>query len=272
MKHLLDTVRTLPDARDMLSALREGRSRTGRLLVGLDFDGTLAEIVLQPADARLVHGALPVLQRLAARTDTTVAIVTGRGVADARMRVAMPDLHYAGNHGLEIEGPGILWIHPDATSARPALDQLLRELRQSFAGRGDITLEDKAVSFSVHFRSVEDDAEQAAIARVVHNAAAGLPDAKALRLMGGRRVVEVRPAADWDKGRALHSLRETLEFDDAPAIFIGDDVTDEDAFRVLRGPDDLAIVVGEERVPETEAGAMLPSIRDVISFLEALAL
>jgi trehalose 6-phosphate phosphatase len=258
----------MTDAFERIPDLCNARSHSGKLLLGLDFDGTLAAIVPRPADAALVDGAAPVLDRLAARADTVLAIVTGRAVADARTRTGLGNIHYAGNHGLEIEGPGLSWLHPSARASRATLDAMIAALQDALRPWPGIILEDKNVSMSVHFRTIEDPAEDARIVERVHAVARSIGGP--VRLTGGKKVVEIRPDVDWDKGRALVFLREKLNLSDAPTVFIGDDRTDEDAFRELNGPHDAAILVGPTRT-DTQATAVLRSTSDVVRFLSVLA-
>jgi trehalose-phosphatase len=242
----------------------------GKLLIGLDFDGTISAIVPRPADAALIDGAPAVLDALIRRHDTSIAIVTGRGVPDVRGRAGRDDIFYAGNHGLEIEGPSMRWVHPDAEAERGTIDAIRQRLRDVEADWPEIIIEDKLVSLSVHFRTVEDPAERERIVERVHADAARVGGR--VRLMGGRRVVEIRPDIDWDKGTALTKLRDEMAMNDAPTLFIGDDVTDEDAFRDLHQDEcDVGILVGPARLGVTTARAFVDSPADVVRFLDALA-
>jgi trehalose-phosphatase len=259
----------LRDAFETIPSLRSARKRAGALLVGLDFDGTLAAIVPRPADAVLVAGAADALARLARRPDTVLVIVTGRGVEDARRRVGLAGIHYAGNHGLEIDGPSGSWVHPGALAARAAIDKLYAALLDEIGSWSGVILEKKSVSMSVHFRTVADAAQQARIVECVHATAARV--APALRLGHGKCVVEIRPDTDWDKGKALVALREKLSLMHAPAVFIGDDRTDEDAFREVNHACDVGIFVGRTATADTHATARLADTTDVVRFLDALA-
>jgi trehalose 6-phosphate phosphatase len=260
---------TLQNAFDLLDRLKAARDDSQQLLVGLDFDGTLAAIVPQPADATLLGGAADALARLNARNDTEVAVITGRAIADIRSRVGMPHLHYAGNHGLEIESPGKRWIHPDAEPHRTTMPDVVTALRAALTEWPEITIENKLVSLSVHFRTVTNEEDSSRIVAAVHDAVQ--PFSEHLRLTGGHMVVEIRPGIEWDKGSAFASLRTSLGFDNAPALFIGDDRTDEDAFREMTGACDVGIIVGTSRRYETRATAVLDSPAAVVRFLDALA-
>lgn len=253
---------------EIVDRLRALRAASGRLLLGLDFDGTLAPIVPRPEDAALPADTRQLLQRLAARTDTLVALISGRALHDLRERAGMDDVYYAGNHGLEIEGPAVHRIHDTAVAARERLGNLARRLTDSVGTIPGAIVEDKGLTLSVHYRLVTDPEQARHVRDATHEIAA---QEDGLRITDGRKVVEIRPDVDWHKGRALRFLRETLTADcpDAPAVFIGDDRTDEDAFRELRG-DDCGIVVGDAPV-DTAARARLESTLHVVDFLRALA-
>lgn len=258
----------LRNALDIVPDLVAARDRAGRMLLGLDFDGTLAPIVPRPDDAALPPATRPLLQRLAARADTIVALISGRGLDDLIGRVEIEGIYYAGNHGLEIEGPGVRRVHEGAAAARRQLADVARRIEERVQHVHGAVVENKGLTLSVHFRRV-DDADDAAFVRdAARREAAAAPG---LRAGDGRRIVEIRPDVDWDKGRALRFIRETALPDrpDAPVLFIGDDRTDEDAFREV-GDAGWGIVVGTPP-PATAARAALASTHDVVEFLRTLA-
>ncbi|MGH7465568.1 MAG: trehalose-phosphatase, partial [Longimicrobiales bacterium] len=102
------------NAMDRVDVLRAARGAAGSLLIGLDFDGTLAPIVPHPQEAALLPASRAALDALALRTDTHIALVSGRSLADLRRRVVLERVYYAGNHGLEIEGPDVHRVQADA--------------------------------------------------------------------------------------------------------------------------------------------------------------
>lgn len=258
-----------PDAMDRIEVLHAARAEAGSLLLGLDFDGTLAPIVPRPEDAALLPATRAALDMLAARGDTHIALVSGRSLEDLRRRVVLERVYYAGNHGLEIEGPDVHRVHDEADAARGALSRLARELERALAPVSGAIVEDKGLTLSVHFRLVDDPAEMQRVADIVRECAHGH---SGIRLTEGKKVVEIRPDVDWNKGRAFRFLRGTLEdrFGRGPAIFIGDDRTDEDAFREL-GETDCSIVVGDPPQHESVAQASLHSPEQVAEFLRLLA-
>jgi trehalose 6-phosphate phosphatase len=257
----------LADAHELMAQLTTAREVAGMMLVGLDFDGTLAPIVSRPADAALPDATRPLLHRLATRPDTVVALISGRGLADLRDRVGIADVYYAGNHGLEIEGPDVHRVHAGAEASLGTLGRLAQSLAGQLAAIDGVIVEDKGLTLSVHYRLVE---EPAAVARVAEQVRAACDNLAGVRLTEGKKVLEIRPAVDWHKGRALRFLRDTLLADSAgaPTLFIGDDRTDEDAFREV-GDNGCAIVVGPPP-PDSAAHAMLPDVDAVARFLHEL--
>lgn len=261
----------IPNALERVEEWRAGRARAGRLFLALDFDGTLAPIVPSPAEAALPAAARAALVSLAGRPDTDLAIVSGRALEDLCQRVGVADLYYAGNHGLEIEGPGIQEVHQEATSARPRIAACAAALRGRLAPLQGAVLEDKGLTLSIHYRMAPDSATAERIRAV---ALEGCADVAGLRATEGKMVVEVRPDVDWDKGRAVRFLLETLGAAvpaAGPALFIGDDRTDEDAFRALDGRGD-GVIVAPNPPAHTAATAYLRSPAEVVRFLESLAL
>lgn len=243
---------------------------TGRMLLALDYDGTLVPIAPRPEAAALSAATRSVLARLAARPDTDVAVVSGRALEDVRARVGLEGVYYAGNHGLEIEGPGVQRVHADAAAARPRIEACVAELRRALAGVEGVVLEDKGITLSVHYRLVT-SAEEAARVRELTRAACG--GREGVRITEGKRVVEVRPDVDWDKGHATRFLVQSLELEAlprAPVVFIGDDLTDEDAFRALRGRGD-GVLVAAAAPADTAATAIVRAPEEVATLLEALA-
>jgi trehalose-phosphatase len=199
------------------------------LALFLDYDGTLTPIVDRPEDAVLAEETRAVLRRLAARH--AVAIVSGRDLRDVRARVGIDGLHYAGSHGFDIAGPRGAHAHEAARSAESHLAAAANELERDTARIAGAQVERKRFALAVHFRRAR-DTDAGAIEAAVDRALARHPG---LRKTGGKKIFELRPDVDWDKGRAVLWLLENLGLGDALPVYIGDDVTDEDAFRALAG-------------------------------------
>lgn len=236
----------------------------------LDYDGTLTPIVERPADATLPARTRDVLARAAGRVP--VAVISGRDLSDVRRLVGLDALWYAGSHGFDIAGPGGR-RERRAREALPALGEAEAELRRAVEASGDFPgarVERKEFAVAVHYRGAPRGRVPDLRRRVeeVAGSHAGL------RTTGGKKVVELRPDVEWDKGRALRWLWGMMGLDGEihHPFYLGDDVTDEDAFRVLAGG--LAgtgvVVRGEEDRRPSRADYALADPDEVRRFLETL--
>ncbi len=263
LKHLSST---LPSALEQVEDL-SARLRGKRLALFLDYDGTLTPIVARPDLAMLGAEMRQSLANLARSYPT--AVISGRACADVRHAVDLEGFYYAGNHGLEIEGPGIESLtHEAAQACLPALREVYRTLAERLADIEGILIEDKTLSLSVHYRNVA----AGQVERIAQAVDAALAEHAALMRRDGKKVFEIRPDIDWDKGRAVLWLLQAtgLDGEDVVPIYIGDDITDEDAFHALhaRGNGLPIIVLDDPR--ETEAEYVLRGIDEVNWFLERL--
>src|SRR5215510_9715444 len=246
-----------------LEHVQEIAGHCGRLAVFLDYDGTLTPIVSHPEDAWLSDSMRQTLRLLAARVP--VAILSGRDLDDVRGRVHVDGIVYAGSHGFDIAGAGGL-RRELGVAYLPALATAEVELREALDEIPGAQLERKHFSVAAHYRNVnQNDAFK--VAGAVDAVAARHHE---LRRINGKKVYELLPDIDWNKGRAVLWLLETLDLErgNALPIFIGDDRTDEDAFRALekRG---VGILVSEQ--PQaTAASYWLKNPEDVECFLREL--
>ena len=239
-------------------------ARSGdRLAVFLDYDGTLTPIVSHPEDAWLSDSMRQTLRLLAARVP--VAILSGRDLDDVRGRVLVDGIVYAGSHGFDIAGAGGLRRELGAAYL-PALDAAESELREALDEIPGAQLERKHFSVAAHYRNVNED-DTCRVALAVDAVAARHRE---LRRIDEKKVYELLPDIDWNKGRAVLWLLEALglERGEALPIFIGDDRTDEDAFGVLE-KHGVAILVSEQ--PQvTAASYCLNNPEEVERFLREL--
>jgi trehalose 6-phosphate phosphatase len=215
----------------------------------LDYDGTLTPIVEDPDSARLSPTMERVLTDLMLYPRYRVSIVSGRALADLRPRVRGRGLYLAGNHGLEIEGPGVSYKHPEVWRLRPELDALAQAMKGDLEAIPGAWVEDKGLTLSVHFRHVPATRVAEMKARLIRRAGPGI-DAGRLVLRTGKAVLEVRPRVQWSKGEAVRWILEQIRLESPTAsvlaLYIGDDDTDEDAFHVLDSAG-VGIVVGSDR-------------------------
>ena len=259
-------IRDLASALESFDVLKEN-IKGKEVAVFLDYDGTLTPIVSRPEDAVLSEKMQDILIRLAVQC--TVAVVSGRGLKDVKNRVDIDDLYYAGSHGFEIEGPDDLKMeHAKAKDFLPVLDDAEEDLIELISDIQGAQVERKKFSIAVHYRNVEPD-ETATVEGIVNQIIQKYPE---LRKSYGKKVYELRPDIDWDKGKAINWLMDALDLEVPGVIpfYIGDDLTDEDAFRALELKG-AGIVVGEgSRI--TAARYSLENTDQVMDFLNRLAL
>ncbi|HEX5490819.1 MAG TPA: trehalose-phosphatase [Candidatus Udaeobacter sp.] len=239
-------------------------ARSGnRLAVFIDYDGTLTPIVSRPEEAWLSESMRQTLRTLAARLP--VAILTGRDLDDVRGRVHVDGIVYAGSHGFDIAGAGGLRRELGAAFL-PVLDTAEAELREALDDIAGAQLERKHFSVAAHYRNVN-ESDASGIAQAVDAVAR---KHRELRKINGKKVYELLPDIDWNKGRAVLWLLETLELEGGEAfpIFIGDDRTDEDAFSALK--ERGAGILVSEQPQVTAANYWLRNPEDVERFLQEL--
>lgn len=257
-------LRSLPSALAEVDEILRRAARR-RLVVFLDYDGTLTPIVSRPAEAVLPEAMRGTLERLA--RNVPVAIISGRDRPDVEGLVGLRHLYYAGSHGFDIAGPeGGRIRHELATDYLPGLERADHRVRTLLADVPGAWVERKKFSVAVHYRQVA-ERDQQAVGRAVD---AVLAESPGLRRKGGKKVFELQPAIDWDKGKAVLWLLDAMGLarSEVHPIYIGDDVTDEDAFRALAAFG-TGIVVGEED-RTTDARYALKAPEEVERFLDRL--
>ncbi|WP_281201767.1 trehalose-phosphatase [Nocardia anaemiae] len=196
---------------------------TENVAVLMDFDGTVAEIVPDPDTATLVEGAAAAITALA--EVCPVAIISGRDLTDLRKRVRLAGIWYAGSHGFELVAPdGGYHVHDAAPAAEQAIASAAADLGRRVGDIPGVRVEHKRFAVAMHYRNAAPDVVARAIGAVHAVAQQG-----GLRVTNGRKVTELRPDVDWDKGRALDWILDHLPGPELP-IYLGDDLTDEDGF------------------------------------------
>lgn len=250
-----------------LKTIEQRLSAVDWILIFCDFDGTLTPIRSHPAECRLDHATRRALVNLNQCPNVRIAVVSGRRLDDVRQQIGIEGLSYAGNHGLEIEGPDLQLQLPQQSGQPDEFTRIVKELSDAVSELPGAWVENKHLSATVHFREMPpehigflSDAVNAICNRGVRSSM--------FRIHSGRKVLEVRPASDWNKGHAVRWLADRL----IPAgashalFYFGDDVTDEDVFTAF--PDSLTVQVGSRT--ETAARYRTPGPDDVCRFLEWL--
>ncbi len=237
---------------------------TRRPAVFLDYDGTLTPIAARPDLAALDPAVRATVDRLASLCP--VAVVSGRDLDDVARMVGIDRLVYAGSHGFDIRGPNLR--RQIAAESGPALDRAAGALKARLGGIEGLLIERKRFAIAVHTRLV-DPAEKARVADAVRDVGAASPD---LRVTGGKEIHELRPDVPWDKGRAVLALLDALGLagEGTPALYLGDDETDEDAFRALAQVGGVGVRVMDPPSP-TAAAWSLPDPAAAGAFLARLA-
>ncbi len=223
---------------DISSLLRKHR----RVLLFLDFDGTLSPIVEFPDQAVMPTQTRIALKRLRDSGACSITIVSGRALNDVRERVGMANLTYAGNHGLEIWGEGLNFVEPQALQRIKILGELSRRIRERLCHISGVEVENKVLTTSVHFRR----AERASLDEIRKTVHAELAFSENIfRITRGLQVIEIRPRVDWNKGTAVRWIQQAGGCADTLALYVGDDATDEDAFAAL--PEGVTVRVGHAK-------------------------
>jgi trehalose 6-phosphate phosphatase len=230
-----------------------------RLLLALGFDGILSPTVSRPSEATVPEDTRMLLTRLAASPRITLAFLSGRSLHDIQTRVAMPDAFYAGNHGMEVRGPGLASSDGLAVSCRSDLVDALASLTRCTKHLRGVFIEDKGMTVTVHWRQA-DPAEGAALRQLLDVIVRSHPR---LKVFAGEACWELRARASWNKGDALRQILAHLHLTSADTIYIGDEFTDEDAFAQL--PEGLSFCVTSAAA--TPARYRLPKATDTAQFL-----
>jgi trehalose-phosphatase len=253
-----------PSLFDNLESIGQRMAAAPHLLLGLDYDGTLTPIVNDPARATLDPAVRKLVQKVAARPRTSVAVVSGRRLRDVESLVDVSGLIYAGNHGLEIAGSDFRFVEPTAVKKRKTLGMLAPLLQNGLANIPGAIVENKDLTIAVHCRQVSRTRKEE-VFRHVHAAVSVV--ANSFRISPGNEVFEIRPRVEWHKGRALLWIADQLKKPGILTVFVGDDQTDEEAFLAL--DDGITVKVGD--FTATHASYRVEGPAEVARFLQWLA-
>lgn len=228
-------IHSLSPALDHYSEIKN-RLGNKKLALFLDYDGTLTPIVNNPDKAKLSSDMRQIIKSLSEQC--TVSVISGRDRADVKEKVNLPEITYAGSHGLDISGPDIK--HIVGEKALPNLDEIEKKIKRKLKSLEGATIERKKLVVAVHYREAKEKEKE--IKNYLHELVDGYDN---LKIIFNKMVVEIRPDINWDKGSAIEYLLEKLPLNDAETVpvFLGDDITDEDGFRAVQRKG-VGIVVG----------------------------
>lgn len=239
--------------------------KSKRRLLLFDFDGTLVPIRSHPKDVYLPAGTRRLLTELAAQPQCTVGIVSGRPLRDLVDRVGIQGLVYIGNHGFEMLRGRDHFVHPSANAKSGLLRRLSDVIASRLQGIKGAWVENKRFTMTIHYRQTL-PAQIPRVQEIVQDVVRERTVPGGLFLKNGKKVVEIRPERNWNKGSAVDLLRR-IEPGKACTLYVGDDVTDEDVFRIL-SPGDVSVRVGADGPSKAEFMVRHPS--DVLQLLRKL--
>lgn len=248
----------------------EEKLKDRHLFIFLDFDGTLTPIVQTPHQAVLPEAMRELLKELSYIPDIKLAFISGRSLEDIKSKIRLPGAIYSGNHGLEIRGPQINFRSAVAAEYKKTLKQIRRELREKIAPVRGAFVEDKGLSLALHYRLV--NKKQVHLVKTIfHETVIHYTVKNKIKIKTGKEVFEVRPPLEWDKGKVVLWLlaRQIFTSDKGRTlpIYLGDDTTDEDAFKTLKNKG-LTVYVGRSR--ESQAEYYLKNSHEVAQFLRKI--
>ena len=240
------------------------------LFIFLDFDGTLTPIVATPKKAVLSETAKKLLTELSENPNIKLAFISGRRLEDIKSKIKIKNAIYSGNHGLQLEGPKIKFEPFISPRYRMIIDRIKSDLGQKIAHIQGAFVEDKGIILSLHYRLV-DKKKIAELKTIFHETVILHLSSHKIEIKEGKMVLEVRPPVGWDKGKVVLWLMARQRFISGEnkflSVYIGDDVTDEDAFRALKNKG-LTIFVGEPK--PSEAAYYVKNTEEVVQLIKQI--
>ncbi len=226
-----------------------------------DIDGTISHVARTPSEATVEEPARQSLRRLESSLDI-VGAITGRAADNAADMLGLEGTVVIGNHGYERLQRGERIVHPSAIASLAGISAMVRVMSAIVAATprlNGVVVEDKSLSASVHYRLVEDQGRTVEVLKELIRSIAELHD---LNVTEGRLVVEIRPKAVVTKGTAIRDL--ALELGLAGVVYLGDDVTDVDAFRALHALASPQIETLSVGVISAETHAIVAESADIL--------
>jgi trehalose-phosphatase len=247
---------------DQLGSQLKGKS----ISLFFDFDGTLTPIMGRPEVARLSFNTRELLRVLALRYPTVV--ISGRSLDDITGRVSLKGVVYAGNHGMEIRSESFTMLFDQGKAVKAEMKKLLSLLKGMPPKFRGVIIENKGVTLSVHYRLL-DSRDVRAFTKRLKEIVRQSVESGLISLSEGKKVFEIRPPVDWNKGRAVDWIMQRRVFSSTVPIYLGDDVTDRDAFKAVKGSGVSVYVGGSDKEADFylkaqgEVGAFLMWLKDL---------
>jgi len=217
------------------------------ILLLLDYDGTLTPIVKTPGKAILHKKAKELLRKLSRIPYCKISIISGRGLEDIKKMVGVKGIVYAGNHGLEIGGPEIKFESQVPLRLKSIIRNIVADMQRRLLGIKGALIEDKGLTLSIHYRLVNRK-DLPAFKKVISEVINPYVAHGKIKVNEGKKVYEIKPPVEWNKGKVVLWLLARQQFisgvKNVLPIYIGDDLTDEDAFKALKR-EGLTVFVGK---------------------------
>lgn len=240
------------------------------ILLFLDYDGTLAPISKTPDEALITQETREVLAGLTRLPQCHLVIISGRKLSDLKHMIDLPNITYVGNHGFEIAGAHLNPENFIPLRYRQDLAKIRGLLKTKLSSVEGIWLEDKDITLTLHFRLAGDKGTSLA-KKVFKNVCRSYLDSQRISVAGGKKVLEVRPAMKWNKGEAalwlLAQWRQQLGKDQMTTMYVGDDLTDEDAFGMLDG---MAVTIKIGASKRSSADYYLRNQKEIFTLLKQI--
>lgn len=204
-----------------------------------DFDGTLTKIERTPNGVKFRAAARFVVEELS--RSFTVGIVTGRSLPDIKRLIGIKGIYYSGNHGVEIEGPGLRFVEKNSAKSVKFIDSLVPKIRGKLRPYKPI-IQHKKYSIAVHYRTVEPRHVRKLLDELETLTRQPVRTGK-IRLQLGKKVVEIKAPVEWDKGKAVEKILDKRG-GAGKVFFFGDDMTDEYGFEKVNSIRGISVFVG----------------------------
>ena len=248
----------------------EKKISRNNLFIFLDFDGTLTPIVSAPEKAILPEDTKKLLKEMSENPRIKLVFISGRSLEDIMSKIGIKNAIYSGNHGLQLDGPKIKFEPLILPGYQMIVDRIKEELRQKISRIQGAFVEDKGLTLSLHYRLAKKK-EIPVLKKIFKETVTLYLLRNKIRVKSGKMVIEVRPPAEWDKGKVvLWLLAKSFIVSKGESIlpvYLGDDVTDEDAFCAIKNKG-LTILVGKPK--KSHAQYYLKDHNEVQDFLKRI--
>jgi len=241
------------------------------ILLLLDYDGTLTPIVETPSKAIIHKDTKGLLQKLSRSPYCKIGIISGRKLEDIKNIVGIDGITYAGNHGLEIQGPKIKFESQVSPRLKSIIRNIATDMQNRLLGIKGALVEDKGLTLSIHYRLVSKN-DMPAFEKIVSEVTNPYMVSDKIKVNSGKKVYEIKPPVRWDKGKVVLWLLVRQQFisgeKNVLPIYVGDDVTDENAFKALK-ENGLTVFVGKPG--NSIADYYLKNTEEVTKFLRLMS-